>query len=155
MPVLGQLEGAQGEIVGFLRIHRLQHGQAGGHGEAPVVLLVLAGGHARIVGRYDHQPARHAGVGHGEKRIRSHVQAHVLHGDESARTREGCADAHLQRYLFVGRPLGRTTQAVEKLQNLRRRRAWITGAQLDSCLERGQCHGFVATRQSSIRFLLL
>ena len=30
-------------------------GNAGGHGIAPVVLLVLAGSHARIVGRDDDQ----------------------------------------------------------------------------------------------------
>ncbi len=118
LPALGELEGGQGEVVGLLRVGGLEHGEAGRPGVVPVVLLVLRGGHARIVGRDHHQPGRHAGVGDREERVGGHVHAHVLHGDERAGAAEGGPDADLERHLLVGRPLGPSPEGVERLQDL-------------------------------------
>ena len=72
-PALGDLDGAQREIISFLGIGGLEHGNAGGYRVAAIVLLILTGGHARIVGRDDHQRAAYAGVCRGEEWIGRHV----------------------------------------------------------------------------------
>ena len=102
------------EIVRFLGIRRLEHRHAGRDRVAPVVLLVLAGGHAGIVGGDDHQPAGDSGVGGGEERVRGDVQADVFHGGQGARAPEGGAERHFERDLFVGRPLRRGRPSSEK-----------------------------------------
>ncbi len=81
-PASGDVECGQQVVVGLLGIGRLEHGHAGGYGVAAVVLFVLAGGHARIIGGDDDQRARRAGIGGGEEGIGGDVQSDVLHGDQ-------------------------------------------------------------------------
>ena len=148
MPALGDLDGHQGEVVGLLRVRGLEHGHAGGHGVAAVVLLVLAGGHARIVGGDDHQARLHVRVGGGEQRVGGHVQPDVLHGDQGAGAAEGRPQAHLQGHLLVGRPLGAAAQLVERLQDLSGRRARIARPEPHPGMQGGKCNGLVPTEES-------
>jgi hypothetical protein len=133
---------------------KFQHGHAGRQGKTAVVLLVLAGRHAWVVRRNDDQAAGHAGVRHGEQGVRCHVQAHVLHGDQGARTSKGGADADLQSDLLVGRPLRPSPERVEGLKDLGGRRAWIPGAERDAGVKSGLRNGFVAARESAIGIVL-
>ena len=48
--LLGQLEGPGHEVVGLLAVGGLEHGDPGEGGEVAVVLLVLRGVHAGVVG---------------------------------------------------------------------------------------------------------
>ena len=149
LPPLGNLEGGKQEIVGFLRIGRLEHRHAGGDGVTAVVLLVLAGRHAGIVGGNDHQSARDAGVGRGEQRVGGDVQADVFHRGDGARAGKGDAERHFQRDLFIGRPLAVPAQFGEAFQDFGGRRAGVTGAERHAGITRGQRNGFVAAQELS------
>jgi len=72
---------------------------------APVVLFVLAGGHARIIGGHHHECAPDTRVRCGEQHIRGNIQAHVLHGDDGPRIPEGSAEGYFRGDLLVWRPL--------------------------------------------------
>ncbi len=54
----------------------------------PIVLLILRGVHARVIGGHNDQPRLHARVGEGEEGISRHVQPDMLHGHERPRPRE-------------------------------------------------------------------
>ena len=150
-PALGDIDGAQGEIIRFLGIGGLEHGHAGGHCVAAIVLLILAGSHARIVGRDDYQRAGDAGVGHGEEWIGRHVQADVFHGGERAAAGERHADRDLERHLFVRRPLGVAAERSERFQNFGGWRARVAGAQVHPRIQSGQRHRLVAAQQQPAR----
>ena len=60
---LRQPEGPFREFQGLLGIRGLQHGDLGGDGVVPGVLLVLGGEHPRVVGHADHQPGLPALIG--------------------------------------------------------------------------------------------
>ena len=92
LPALRHLDGRQHEIIRLLRVGRLQHRQPGRHRVTPVVLFVLARGHARVVGGDDDQRAAHAGVSGREQRVGGHVQADVFHRAQRPRPAEGRAD---------------------------------------------------------------
>jgi hypothetical protein len=144
LPALRQLDGREHEIIRLLRVGRLEHRHPGGHRVTPVVLFVLAGGHARVIGGDDDQRAANPGVRRRKERIGGDVEADVLHRAESARPTEGRADGDFQGDLLVRGPLGMSTQLGEVLQDLRGRRARITGSQGDARVPRGQRDGFVA-----------
>ena len=129
MPAGGKLEGGQREIVGLLRIGRLEHRHAGRHGVAAIVLLVLTGSHARIVGRDDHQRAGHAAIGGRKEGVGRDVQAHVLHRHQRGRPAKGRTQADFQGHFFVRRPLGPTAQGVKLFEDFGRGRAGISGGQ--------------------------
>ena len=93
-------------VLGLLGVGRLEHGDFGELGVEAVVLLVLRGVQARLVGGDDHQPGVHAGVDQREERVGGHVDAHLLHRHDRPRAGERRADGHLQRHLLVDRPLG-------------------------------------------------
>ncbi len=132
LPALGNLDGGAQEIVSLLGVGRLEHGHAGGDGVTAVVLFVLAGVHARIIGGNDDQGAGHSGVGDGEERVGGDVQADVFHGGHGARAAKGRADGDLQRDFFVGGPLGAAAQLGKILQDFGRGRAGIAGAEGDA-----------------------
>ena len=113
-----QTEGFDEEVIALLRIGRLEHGDARAHRVAPVVLFVLAGGHAGIVGGDHHHAPRRAGVGDGEEGICRHVEPHVLHGDEAPAVGQGHADAHFEGAFFVGSPFGGAAETGEFVEDL-------------------------------------
>ena len=115
-PSLRDLKGQQREVVGFLGVGGLQHRHSGRHGVAAIVLFILARSHARIVRRDHYQGAGDTGVGGGKKRIRGHVQADVLHGDQGSGIGISNAQSHFQGDFLVGSPLG----AAPKLGKLSR-----------------------------------
>ena len=61
--------------------------------------------HARIVGHGDDHARIHTGVGDGEQRVGSHVEAHVLHAAEGALAGKAGAKGGLHRHLLIGSPL--------------------------------------------------
>ena len=103
--LLAELKGQHGKFPRLSGIGGLQHRNLGGHGIVAGVLLVLAGVHTRVVGHGDDHAAVDAGVGHGEQRVGSHVQADMLHAAEAAPTGQGRAEGDLHRNLLVGGPL--------------------------------------------------
>ena len=117
LPALRNLDGREHEIIRLLRVGRLEHRHAGRDRVTPVVLLVLARSHARIVGGDDDQRAAHAGVGGGEERVGGHVEADVFHRAQRPRPAESRADGDFQRHLLVRRPLGMPAQLGEVLQD--------------------------------------
>jgi hypothetical protein len=116
-----------------------------------VVLLVLAGRHARIVGGDDDQAAFDIGVGGGEQRVGGDVEADVLHGHQGAAAGEGDADADFQGDLLVGRPLRLAAQVVEGFQDFRGGRAGIAGAQGHAGVQGGEGDGLVAVEECVMR----
>ncbi len=132
LPPFRDFDRRKEEVVGLLRVGRLDRRQPGRDGVAAVVLLVLRGGHARVVGADHDQRAGHAGVGGGEERIGGDVEADVLHRHDRSRARERRAQADLEGHLLVGRPLGAAAQLRERLEDLRGRSAGIAGAQGDA-----------------------
>jgi hypothetical protein len=146
LPALRQLQPQPGEVIGLLRVDGFEHRQGGGTRIVPVVLFVLAGGHAGVVGRDHQQTAFDVGIGGGEQRIGGHIQPDVLHGDDGACTGEGAAEADLERDLFVRRPLRATAELVEGFQDLSGRCAGVSRPQPDSGMQCRQRDGIVATQ---------
>ena len=83
----------------------------------PVVLLVLARCHARIVRGDEDECTGHAGVGDRKQRVRSDVYAHVLHGNQRTRAAKGRADANLEGHFLIRRPLGTAAQLGKALKD--------------------------------------
>ena len=147
LPALGDLDGAHRELVSLLRVRGLEHGHPGSEGVAPVVLLVLARSHPRIVGRNHHQRPVQPDQRHGEQGVGGHIQPDVLHGDQSAGAGKGDTDPHLQRHLFVGRPLRSSTQAFKGFQYLRRGSTRISRAESHPGVEGGHGDRLVTAQQ--------
>ena len=61
-------------------------------GEVAVVLLVLRGVHAGVVGGDDHQAGVDAGERERHERVGGHVEADVLHGHQGAGAGQRGAD---------------------------------------------------------------
>jgi hypothetical protein len=146
LPAFGKFIGGEREIVGFLRVGRLEHRDASGDGIAAVVLLVLARSHAGVVSGNQHQGAGHPRVGGGEERVGGHVDADVLHRGNRARSGKRRPNGHFESHLFIGRPLGFAAQFGEVFKNFGRRRPRITRAQRHSGVERSQGNGLVAAQ---------
>ena len=126
----------QREVVGLLRIGRFEHRHAGSHSVAATVLLVLAGGHSRIVGRDDDQRPIHAGVRGREERIGRDVHPHVLHGHQRRRRAKSHAQGHFERHLLVRRPLCPAPKGVKVFEDFGRGRAGIAGRQRNARIVR-------------------
>ena len=102
--LLGKGKRSLYEVLGFLRIRRLQHGNLGGDGIVPGILLVLGGMHGGVICHADHKTAVDTGVGQGKQGVCGHVEANMLHGAAASHTGEGRAEGGFQRHLFIGRP---------------------------------------------------
>ncbi len=150
-PCFREGEGAARQVVGFLRVGRLEHRHAGGAGVTAAVLFVLAGRHAGVVGADNHQAAGNVGVGDGEERVGRNVEPHVLHGHQGAGPPERGADADLEGDLFVRRPLGRPAEVGHRFENLGRGGAGVPDAQGDAGIDRGAGHRFVAGEKQAFR----
>ena len=103
--LLGDLIGPPGEGQGLGGVGGFQHGQLGGDGVVPGVLLVLGGVHPRVVGHRDDHARIDTGIGHSEQRVSGHVESHVLHGAEGPLSCQAGAESHLHGYLLIGGPL--------------------------------------------------
>ena len=82
LELFGQLERADGQVVGLLAGGRLQHRHLRELRIIAVVLLVLAGHHARIIRGHDHEAAVDAHVGQREQRVPTKPYANYDVGDE-------------------------------------------------------------------------
>ena len=98
------VHGFDHEILTFLAVTGLQHGEFAELGIVAVVLLVLGAEQARIVGGDDHERGFRAGVGGIEQRIGHDVHAHLLGGHERAAPGIGRARSGVHRHLLVYRP---------------------------------------------------
>ena len=150
---LGDLKGRPGKVQTFLRIRRLQHGQPGGTGIVTVVLLILGGMHAGIVGGDDDEATAHAVVGRSKNGIRRHIDAHMLHGADASDAGDGSAVGHLRSHLFVGRPFAVKGVFIlgEGFKHLCAGRAGICGADFDACFICAPGNGLVAGKERSVQ----
>ena len=76
---LGHLAGQGHKVLALLGIAGLHHGDLGSPGIVAVVLLILRGMAAGIVGGDHDERAAHAHVAGGEQGVRRYVQAHHFH----------------------------------------------------------------------------
>ena len=150
VPAGGQFQRQQGKIVRLLGVGRFEHRHGRGHGKTAVVLFILAGRHARIVGRDDHQRPAGARVGRGKEGIGSHVQSDVLHRHQRGRAGHGHAEADFQGHLFVGGPLGTAAVGREVFEDLRRGRARIARAQRNAVIASGQGDRLIPAQQQPL-----
>ncbi|MPN47479.1 hypothetical protein SDC9_195081 [bioreactor metagenome] len=142
-----KLERLEQQIIGLLRIRRLQHRHAGRRRVTAVVLFVLTRSHPGIVGGDHHQPARRAGIGHGKKRVGRDIESDMLHRHQRTHLTERSADGGFNGGFFVGRPLGAPSEFGEFLQNFRGRRPRIPGAERDPGIESAQRDRLIAAQQ--------
>ena len=117
------------------------------------VLLVLRAVNAGIVAHGEHQPAVHADVGLRHEGVGGDVEADMLHGGERALAGERSADRHVERDLFVGRPLrvqvlGRVVG--QRFEDFGARRAGIGGGDLDAGLPGAARDRFVAGQRADV-----
>ncbi len=153
---LGQLKGAEGEVVAFLHGARLQAGQPGKFRQAAAVLLVLAAVHAGVIRHQQDEPPPDAGERRVGVGIQGHIQAHMLHGHQRAVA--GVAHAHAQVVgdLLIGGPLGRPAvtgpvdEGLDELEAFGGRRARIPERALDAGIEGGATDRLHAQRQGAI-----
>jgi hypothetical protein len=103
--------------VGFLGVGWFEHGNGGGDSIMTIILLILAGGHAGVVGGDYDEGAANAGVGGGEQGVGGHIQADMFHRSDSPSATKGGADGHFESHLFVGRPLGVSADFGEVFQD--------------------------------------
>jgi hypothetical protein len=115
-----------------------------------VVLLVLRGVHAGVVGAHDDQPPVHAREREGHERIGRHVEAHVLHGDDGAPAGQRSPNGGLEGDLLVDAPLG--MDALEmggRLEDLGGRRARIPAGETGPSAHGAVGDGFVPREEES------
>ena len=112
-------------------VNSLEHHDLGGLRVVAGVLLVLGGEHAGVVRDRDDQPAVDAGIGDGEERVGSHVQADMFLRAERAAAGDGGADRGLHGDFFIGGPFTPDVVAVPDsvLGDLGTGRPGITGDQ--------------------------
>ncbi len=146
-PALRDLDSAKRKVISLLRIRRLQHRYRCRDRIAAIVLFILAGGHAGVVGRDNYQSAADSRVSHGEQRICRHVQSDMFHGDYGACAGISHADADLKCHLLVGRPLCLSAQALEPFENLGRRCAGVSRTQLHASVKSGRSNRFITTQK--------
>ncbi len=101
--LLGQEQTVAGHVLGFLSRGRFQNRHACDAGIVAVVLLVLAGVAARIVGGQQYDAAGGACITKGHERVGSHVDAYVLHCAQGHGSGQSCSAGHLKGDLFVDR----------------------------------------------------
>jgi hypothetical protein len=102
--LLAQVKGQAGKLPGFLAIRRLQAGELTEAGVLAVILLVLRGETAGVVGGDQHQSGPDAGVGDGHQTVGGDVDADVFHRRQRAGAAEGGANGRVQRDLLVAGP---------------------------------------------------
>ncbi len=150
----GEFERTDQEVVALLRVRRFEHRYSGRDCIAAVVLLILAGGHAGIIGADDHQSAGRAGIGDREERIGGDVESDMLHRDQRTAVCKGDADADFESGLFIRSPLGGAAPLAEFVEDLRRRRAGITDAEIHAAVESGHRDGLIAARKYSLSHIV-
>ena len=138
------------KFQGLGGIRRLQHGNLGRDGVMAAVLLVLGGMHARIIRDADDESRVHTGVGHGVKRVRRHIQSHMLHCAERTLSGQAGAEGRLHGHFFVRSPL--TVDLVVLygfFGDLRTGSSRVAGDKAASRLEETAGNGLVAQHQLS------
>ena len=145
---LGNLIGPHGEGPALGAVGGFQHGELGGAGIVPGVLLVLGGVHPGVVRHADDHAGVDAGVRHGKQRVRRHVQSHVLHAAETALSRETGPKGRLHGHFLVGCPLAVDFVVLGGLlRNLRTGGAGIAGDERASRLVKSPGNRRVAQHQ--------
>jgi len=146
--LLGELEGELDEVLCLLAVGRLQHGDLRELRVVAVVLLVLRAVKRRVIGRDDHERPVRPGVAHREERVRSHIDAHVLHHRHGTCPCKGGPDGHLEPDFFIGRPLGIDALVLcEGLQDFRARRPRVARAEGGPALPGASCNRLVSRHE--------
>ena len=112
-----------------------------------VVLLVLAGMAAGVVGGEHHQAAGQADVHRGEQGVGGHVEPHMLHGNQAHGPAQSPAGGHFHGHLLVDgvfQPVAALpAQAEEGISHFRGRRARITGNHMHARFQSAAHDGFI------------
>ena len=147
--LLGDLAGQLHEVLALLRIAGLHHCHLGKTGIVTVVLLVLRGVAAGVIGGDDDVAAANAHVGCGEQGVGSHVETHHLHGGQCAGTGHGGAVGHFRTHLLVGSPLAVDSLAIlgQVFKDLGAGRTGVGRADLDTGFIDAACGSLVAGHQ--------
>ena len=149
--LFGEIKGQDGQVLEFLGVGRLDHGQAGELGVVAVVLLVLAGEEGGIVGVVDDQAGVDPDVGQGHERVGGDVEADVFEGGHGPDAGHGRPGHRLHGHLLVGRVLEVETGLVPDLKegvgHLGRGRARIRAGKGQPRLQGPADDGLVAQQQ--------
>ena len=147
--LLGDLAGQLHEVLALLRIAGLHHGHLGETGIVTVVLLVLGGVAAGVIGSDDDIAAAHAHVGCGEQGVGGHIEAHHLHGGQGAGAGHGGTVSHFGTHLLIGSPLAVDILAVlgQVFQDFGAGRTGVGRADLDTGFIDAACGSLVAGHQ--------
>ena len=144
VPALGDGECLGEAVVGLLGVAGFEDRRAGGDRVAAGVLLVLAGGHAGVIGHHDYQAAVHTGIGGCEERVGGDVEADVLHRCDDSGVSEGRANGHFEGDLLVRRPLGLAAEFGELLENFRGWGSGVSGSEVHARVKGRIGDGLVA-----------
>ena len=100
----GQLERVFRELIRFLRICRVKHGNLSRCRVIMRILLVLRRIHSRVIGSQNHHTAMNAGARRRKQRISRHVHTHMLHSRQNTRASNACAHSAFNSNFLVCRP---------------------------------------------------
>ena len=150
MELLGKFKRPDREIVGFLTVGRLEHGHLGGNRVKTVVLFVLAGRHARVVGGYEEKPAFDADIGQSEQRIGGDIDSDVLHCNNRFCTGERDSGGDFHCHFFIRRPFCIAADGGEMFKNLCRGSAGISGSEFHSAGKSRLGDRFVAAEDNTL-----
>ena len=137
---------SKGETLGG--VGGLHHGDLGGLGIVPGILLILGAVHAGIVCHANDHAGIDAGISNGKERVGGHVESHVLHAAEAALAGQAGAQGGLHGDLLIGRPFGINLLVLGGgFGDLGAGGAGVAGDEAASSLVESPRHSFVAEHQ--------
>ena len=144
-------ERSHGHILHFLRGGGFEAGKPEQAGILPIILLVLAGEHARVVGAVHHEAPTDAEIRQRAERIGGDVEADVLHGGQTVQAAHGRARNGFHRHFLVGGEIhaetARALQFVQQVAHFRGRGAGIAARVVEPGFIRAPHERLVAHEQ--------
>ena len=144
-------ERRHGHILHFLRGGGFEAGKPEQAGILPIILLVLAGEHARVVGAVHHEAPADAEIRQRAERIGGDVEADVLHGGQTVQAAHGRARNGFHRHFLVGGEIhaetARALQFVQQVAHFRGRGAGIAARVVEPGFIRAPHERLVAHEQ--------
>ena len=130
-------ERRNGHVFHFLRGGRFKQGEAEQTAVIAVILLVLAGKEAGIIGIVDDQGALDADVAQRAERVGRHVEPDMFHGTETVQPGHGRTCRRFHGNFFIGAEFHAEGGASLKLEKQRahfgRRCAGVGAGEIEAC----------------------